>query len=240
MSISTTSGCCARTTSSACAPSAASPATLRSGSASISARRPPRTSAWSSARTTRMLMARAPASDAHTRKPPSGPAPVSSRPPTAAARSRMPAIPLPSTAPLPSRAPRRRRAPRPRRRPATAAIRTCARLPAPACRATFVSASRTIRYAAAEVASGTASMPSRLELDLDPGLAQRGDERGHVADPGGLRRRWRRAVGAAQQPELGAQVVERLAGDRADGGDRLARLLRAASRAGAPRRRPAG
>ncbi len=55
MSISTTSGCSARTWSSACWPSPASPTTTRSDSASRIIRKPVRSSGWSSTSSTRIV-----------------------------------------------------------------------------------------------------------------------------------------------------------------------------------------
>ena len=84
-SISTTSGVRQRTSSTAAAPSAASPTTSMSGSASRISRSPERTIAWSSARTTRITrsLPSSPAltgSRASTRKPPSSVGPASTRP----------------------------------------------------------------------------------------------------------------------------------------------------------------
>ncbi len=76
MSMSTTSGTAFLATATASAPSAASPSTARSGSESISSRKPARTMAWSSATTTPMVTPPAPrrsARPAGTRRPGSRP-----------------------------------------------------------------------------------------------------------------------------------------------------------------------
>jgi hypothetical protein len=95
MSSSTTSGTVSVTTRTPAAPSAASPTTSMSGSAASTMRRPVRTIAWSSTRTTRMLMRPPPrvaagtGKEARTRYPPPRTGPTSSRPPATATRSRM-------------------------------------------------------------------------------------------------------------------------------------------------------
>ena len=111
-SMRTTSAARRRARATASTPSAASPTISMSGSASRIVRSPRRTTAWSSASRTRIGRHGARAalagagSTACTRQPrPSGLGPASSRPPTSAARSRIPAMPLPRPAGPARRAP---------------------------------------------------------------------------------------------------------------------------------------
>ena len=111
MSIRTTSGRTRRTRSSAARPSSASPTSSRSSSELIKVRSPIRTSGWSSTTTTGSGRRVAPAgsvtgdrrrgptsgSSARSTRPPTRARPSVTVPPSEAARSRMPRIPLPSS-----------------------------------------------------------------------------------------------------------------------------------------------
>ena len=147
MSISTTSGRARRASSTASAPSAASPTTSMSGCGvqqRAEAGADQRLVVGEQDARHERARARASGSVASTRQPPSAPGPACSVPPSASARSRMPRTPAPAPAPCVPGRPRRRRR---RRSSACRRRRAATTLTARAFawRRTLVSASCTIR-----------------------------------------------------------------------------------------------
>ena len=222
MSISTTSGRVSRTTRERASRRRPPPPRPRGRRvASISARRPPRISAWSSASTIRVT----PGSTARTAKPPSPAAPALN---VAAERRRALAHPGQPVA-LAQRRPRaaavvahldldaRRRPRAPARAPARPRPRGGRRWSAPPGRS-----------GSTVPPTSSAGRPSRLQLDVEARAAHVVDERPQVAG-----RRALRGVAVAQHVEHRADLGQRLAAEPPDRPQRLARRLVRRSRCSA-------
>ena len=142
-----TSGWCSSTAGTTASPEPTSATTSRSGSRPSSADSAPRTSAWSSASSSRMVMRRTTDSEK-----PGESSRVTTVAPTAAARSRSPASPEPWP-PASRRRRRRRRAPR-----RWSAVSRTSQCRAPECRITLVTPSRTVQANSSRSSDGTSSV----------------------------------------------------------------------------------